>query len=75
MQHTYFDMTSDLRSNFDLDFLRFNWVSIDLSSQDEHNGGKIVAVDQVVHKLLQKNICAKNWCLTLINFDLWSLNR
>ena len=49
MQHDLFwpDLTSDLWSNFDLD-LRSNWVSFDPSWREEHNGGKIVALDLIV---------------------------
>ena len=43
---TYFDLTSDLRSNFDLD-LRSNWLSFDLSRREEHNGSKIGALDPI----------------------------
>ena len=48
MQHGLFwpDLTSDLRSNFDLNFLRSNLVSCDLSWGEEHNGGKMVALDR-----------------------------
>ena len=56
--------------------LRSNWVSFNLSRREEHNGSKIDALDLIGQKLLKKkNICAKNWCLTSVNFDLWSLNR
>ena len=34
-----------------------------------------VALGLIVQKLLQKNIYAKNWWLTSVNFDLWSLSR
>ena len=33
------------------------------------------ALDRIGQKLLKKNICAENWCLTSVNFDLWSLHR
>ena len=54
---------------------KVNLVSFDLSWWEEHNGGKIVALDVIGKKLLKKNICARNWCMTSVNFDLWSLNR
>ena len=72
---THFDLTSDLGSNFELDFLRSNWVSFDFPRRYKHNGGKIVALDLIAKKLLKKILCAKNWCLTSVNFDLWSLNE
>ena len=71
---TYFDLTSDLRSNFYFDLLRSNWVSFDPSRREEHNDSKIDALDPIGQKLLKKNMCAKNWYLTSVNFDLWSLN-
>ena len=69
------DLTSDLRSNFDLDFLRSNWLSVALPRREEHNGSKIDALGPIGQKLLKKNIYAKNGCLTSVNFDLSRLNR
>ena len=67
------DLTSNCSSNFDLDLLRSNWVSFDSSQRKEHNGDivEIVAIDQ---KLVKENVCAKIWCLTSLNFDLWRRN-
>ena len=39
-------MTSDLRPNFGLDFLRSNWVSFD-PTQLKHNGGNIDVLDLI----------------------------
>ena len=63
------DLTSDLMSKFDID-LRSTLLSFDPSRQEEHNGSKIDALDPIGRKLLKKNICTKNWCLTSANFDL-----
>ena len=68
------DLISDLRSNFELDILRSNWKSFDLSWLEEHNGNKIAALGPIDQKLVKTNVCAENWCLTSVNFDLWSLN-
>ena len=69
------DPISDLWPNFDLDLLRSTLVSFDSSWREEHNFGLIVALGPIVQKLLQKNICAKNWWLATVNVDLWSLNN
>ena len=77
MQHDLLwpDLTSDLWSNFDLDFLKSNWVLSDLPRREEQNGSEIDALDPLGQKLFNTHICAINWCLTSVNFDLWSLNR
>ena len=56
MQHNLLwpDLTSDIRSNFDLGFLRSTWSSFDLSRQEEHIGSKINALDPTGQKLLEK---------------------
>ena len=68
------DLTPDLRLNFDVDFLRSNWVSFEPSWRKEHNCGKMDYLD-IGYKLLEKTLCAENWCLTRVNFDLWNKNR
>ena len=35
--------------------------------------GKIVAPGLIGQKLVKNPFCAKNWCLTSVKFDLWSL--
>ena len=42
------DLISYLWSNIDLDILRLNWVSFDLSRREQHNGGKTVALGHIL---------------------------
>ena len=44
----------DLRSNFQNDLLRSNYSSLDASSQDNHNAGKMYVMSLLSLKLLQK---------------------
>ena len=56
------DLTSDLRSNFALNF-KVKLGSFDLSWREEHNDGRIDALDPIGQTLLTINICAKNGVL------------
>ena len=44
------DLISDLRSNFDRDFLRSNWISFDLSRREERIGNNSVALGLIGQK-------------------------
>ena len=56
---TYFNLTFVLRSNFDLDFLRANWVSFDPSRREEHDGSNIDALDPIGQTILKKTFVLK----------------
>ena len=60
------DMTSDLKSNFDLDLWHSICVWFYASWLEEHNDGKIVALGLKIQQLLQKNF--KTFVL---NIDGW----
>ena len=49
----------DLRSNFQNDLLRSNFISFDASKEEKHDAGKINVVSLLSQKLLQKNVFRK----------------
>ena len=53
----------DLRSNFQHDLLRSNYISFDAPRQEKHDANKInVSLYHVLsQKLLQKNLLSKIW--------------
>ena len=52
------DLTSDLRSNFELDLVRPTLVSFDSSRQEAHNGDQTIVLAQIGQKLV-KSLCYK----------------
>ena len=50
------DLISELRSNFDRDFLRSNWTSFDLSRREEHNGDNIVALGLIGSEVSEEKL-------------------
>ena len=63
----------DLRSNFEVDLSRSNYIWFDSPRRDKHDGIHIIAV-----YLKQKSYSRKKISLKNNNFDfgdLWSLNR
>ena len=63
------DLTSDLRSNFELDLVRPTLVSFDSSRQEAHNGDQTIVLAQIGQKLV-KSLCYK---LVLDRAKLWPL--
>ena len=62
MQHDLFGSGHDLdlRSNFQHDLSRSNYISFDAARQEKHDdAGKINIVSLLSQKLLQKNVCRK----------------
>ena len=61
MQHDLFGSGHglDLRSNFQYDLPRSNYISFDATRQEKHDDGKINIVSLLSQKLLQKNVCRK----------------
>ena len=70
MQYDFFGSGQghDLRSNFQHDLLRSNYISFDAARQEKHDAGKISIVSLLSQKLLQKNLCRKK--LLLLEFLL-----
>ena len=64
MQHDLFGSGHDLdlRSNFQHDLSRSNYISFDAARQEKHDPGKINIVSLLSQKLLQKNFCRKKNC-------------
>ena len=62
MQHDLFGPGHDLdlRSNFQHDLSRSNYISFDAAGQEKHDAGKINIVSSLSEKLLQKDVCRKN---------------
>ena len=58
MQHDLFGSCHDLdlRSNFQHDLLRSNYISFDASRQEKHDAGKINVLALQSQKLLQKKL-------------------
>ena len=61
MQHDLFGSGHelDLRSNFQNDLSRSNYISFDAARQEKHDDGKTSIVSLLNQKLLQKNVCRK----------------
>ena len=62
MQHDLFGSGHDLdlRSNFQHDLSRSNYISFDASKQEKHGASKINVVSLLSQKLLQNNCFRKN---------------
>ena len=61
----------DLRSNFQHDLLRSNYISFDAALQEKHDAGKMNVMPLLSQKLLPKNVFRKRF---FIVFALWRLN-
>ena len=61
MQHDLFGSGHDLdlRSNFQHDLSRSNYISFDAVWQEKHDAGKRNIVSLLSQKVLQKNVCRK----------------
>ena len=76
MQHDLFGSGHDLdlRSNFQHDLSRSNYIAFDDSRQDKHDAGKINVVALLSQKLLQKIYFRKKTVIFEV-FALWRPNR
>ena len=63
----------DMRSNSDIDLLRYICIYFDLSRREEYDTGKIISLAFILQKLFVKNHFCKNTILTFL--DLCSLTR
>ena len=77
MQHDLFGSGHDLdlRSNFQHDLSRSNYISLDAARQDKHDAGKRNIVSLLSQKLLKKNVCRKKRLHIFGVFAFWKPNH
>ena len=76
MQHDLFGSGHDLdlRSIFQHDLSRSNYISFDASRQEKHDAGKINVMSLLIQKLLQKKTFSQKTVIFGV-FALWGPNR